>query len=95
MFLRCEITSYWVANWLWDVTYFAPFVVFVMIMIVSFDVRPFLSHHAWAAVLLLFLSFGFAIPSFTYAFSFVFSSGSSAQVTIRIKRIVCLQQCIS
>jgi hypothetical protein len=54
MLSGCEITSYWAANFMWDLTSYIPYYVMVIIRVAAFDIKPMLVDGGLGAVILLF-----------------------------------------
>eukprot|EP01083_Nonionella_stella_P305332 1064750_1 len=77
-----SISSYWIANLLFDLLIFMIPCLLGAIVILLFDIKLFTSSISSLSVLLVFLLFGLSVITLTYLLSFLFNNAQSAQTIL-------------
>lgn len=77
-FVGMKSTSYFLGSFLADMILFSMPTIGFILLLFPLDVRYFIINGAWAVLLAVMLSFGFALVNLTYLFSFVFKSHNNA-----------------
>lgn len=74
-----RISAYWLSNFLYDFLLYLVVAIVAVIICKGLDVTSFTAGNASAATCLLFLFYGLAYISLTYAFAFLFKDYGNAQ----------------
>lgn len=87
-----DVRAWWLSNYLFDITTFLVPAGTSIAAIFGYNIQSFVAaeRNKVTALVLLFLLFGLSSAAFTYAFSFLFKSHSSAQNATLYLNIVCI-----
>ncbi|RHY92148.1 hypothetical protein DYB35_010826, partial [Aphanomyces astaci] len=84
-----SLPAFWLANFAWDLLLYSVPCVFGLLAIYFFDITPFTGRDCsscaaspFAALIVVFVLFGFAIVSFCYLLSYLFTDAASSQTYI-------------
>ncbi|RHY14223.1 hypothetical protein DYB32_010862, partial [Aphanomyces invadans] len=84
-----SLPAFWLANFAWDLLLYSVPCVFGLMAIYFFDITPFTGRECsscagspFAALIVIFVLFGFAIVSFCYILSYLFTDAASSQTYI-------------
>ncbi|RHY74103.1 hypothetical protein DYB30_011295, partial [Aphanomyces astaci] len=84
-----SLSAFWLANFAWDLLLYSVPCVFGLLAIYFFDITPFTGRDCsscaaspFAAIIVVFVLFGFAIVSFCYLLSYLFTDAASSQTYI-------------
>ncbi|KAF0736806.1 hypothetical protein Ae201684_006963 [Aphanomyces euteiches] len=89
------LPAFWLSNFAWDLLLYAVPRIFGLLAIYIFDITPFTGHNCsscpstpFAALIVVFVLFGFAIVAFCYILSYLFVEPSASQTYIIMIDIV-------
>ena len=74
-----SVPAYWLSNYVWDVIVYLAVELVILLMLVMFDIRAYVSDNRLGAVATSLLCYGLSIIPMLYLASFGFSSHASAQ----------------
>ncbi|CAK4190139.1 unnamed protein product [Aphanomyces euteiches] len=84
-----SLPAFWLSNFAWDLLLYAVPCIFGLVAIYIFDITPFTGHNCsscpstpFAALIVVFVLFGFAIVAFCYILSYLFVEPSASQTYI-------------
>lgn len=77
-FAGMKSTAYFLGSFLADILLFSIPTIGFIILLFPLGVRYFIINNAWAILLAVMISFGFALVNLTYLFSFIFTSHNNA-----------------
>lgn len=83
-----DIIAYWSSNWCFDVLSYLLPAGLTFAAFFAFEIEAYITGEAMLAVVVLLLSFGPAVASFTYMMSFAFKSHSNAQNVVLLFNFV-------
>ncbi|CAK4175365.1 unnamed protein product, partial [Aphanomyces euteiches] len=93
--LGVSLPAFWLSNFAWDLLLYAVPRIFGLLAIYIFDITPFTGHNCsscpstpFAALIVVFVLFGFAIVAFCYILSYLFVEPSASQTYIIMIDIV-------
>ncbi|CAM9541397.1 unnamed protein product [Ascophyllum nodosum] len=73
------LNAFWISSYVWDMTSLIPAVAFTLIVLAAAGVDALMDGEAASATALLFILYAFSMPSYTYLWSFLFKTYSTAQ----------------